>query len=112
MDHSHTPTERQVIADEREAEQTFQAEQATAAHTQAVTSHIDVLEALCRRYAARVGQNGVVYLTHDGDPLLARAFKKLGWADRHPETGFTKVEAAAVESSEKAVLPKATRRIV
>ena len=71
------------------------------------------LEALCRRYAPRVNQNGVVYLTHDADPLLAAAFAELGWKDRHPEIAVPEVveEVAAVEAPEKAVLPKPKRRI-
>jgi len=68
---------------------------------------VDALEALCRRYATRVNQNGVVYLTHDADPLLAAAFAELGWKDRHPE--FAVEELAAVEAPERAVVPKAKR---
>jgi len=70
------------------------------------------LEALCRRHATRVSQGGVVYLTHDADPLLTAAFAALGWKDRHPEFAVPVVEeVAAVESPERAVVPKAKRKI-
>ncbi len=70
----------------------------------------EALEAVCRRFARRIRQNGVLMLTHDGDPALAAAFAALGWDDAHPEIAAPVVAPAASENttlrdSEQAVMP-------
>jgi uncharacterized lipoprotein YmbA len=68
-----------------------------------------LLQAFCRRYARRVQANGVSMLTHDGDPLLAAAFKELGWKDQHPEAPDQEV-AVTREAPERAVMPHKAKR--
>jgi hypothetical protein len=48
-------------------------------------------------------------LTHDGDPLLAAAFKELGWKDQHPEAPDQEV-AVTREAPERAVMPHKAKR--
>jgi hypothetical protein len=71
-----------------------------------------LLKAFCVRYAPRVRANGVVMLTHDGDPLLAAAFKELGWSDQKPEhaINLNEEEAATVRDHERAVIKRPRMR--
>jgi hypothetical protein len=73
----------------------------------------DALVSLCHRFARQIRQNGVLCLTHDGDPSLQAAFAALGWADAQPlhlAVASRAPEAAVVRDPERAVLPKAEPR--
>ena len=73
----------------------------------------DILEQLMYRHARTIHRDGALCYTADGDELMGRAFKAIGWPDPRPVSGvvlFVEPEAAALETPEKAVLPAAKKR--
>lgn len=71
----------------------------------------EILEQLMQRHARLIHRDGVLCRTADGDELMARAFAALGWNDPQP-VHAPAIETAAIEPSERAVMPTGRKKRV